>query len=130
MARPIKKRRICAMPRVNEFYPITNNKTEQIEITVDEYESIRLIDYLNFSQEDCANQMNVARTTVQSIYDTARKKIATALVEGKTLKIIGGSYDICSKGKNCCGKDCCNRNCKNENCENENCKCSCCHKSK
>ena len=67
-------------------------------MSIDEYESIRLIDYEGLTQEECAKSMDVARTTVTSIYDSARKKLAKLLVEGKTLCISGGAYRISSDG--------------------------------
>ncbi|MEG0988487.1 MAG: DUF134 domain-containing protein [Clostridium sp.] len=117
MARPTKRRRICQMPRTVEFVPCTKQKSVAVELAVDEYEAIRLIDYLGFTQEDCAIQMNVARTTVQSIYDTARKKIADTLVNGKRLIIGGGSYDICAQASKCCGKNCDKWKCRERHCE-------------
>lgn len=135
MARPTKRRRICGLPRTQSFRPCAgqNPKTTEIqdfaagetktaeitEITIDEYEAIRLIDYLNLSQEDCAAQMNVARTTVQAIYDSARKKLADMLVNGKQLNISGGSYDLCPYGETCCGKNCGHRRCQEQICENQ-----------
>ncbi len=59
-------------------------------MTVDEYEAFRLLDDEGLTQETCAARMNVARTTVTAIYDSARKKIADALVHGKRLLIAGG----------------------------------------
>ena len=64
MARPIKRRRICALPRTSEFIPNGAENGAAVELTVDEYEAIRLIDRLGYSQEECSQQMNVARTTV------------------------------------------------------------------
>jgi predicted DNA-binding protein (UPF0251 family) len=75
-------------------------------MTVDEYEAIRLIDLEGFTQEECAGQMNVARTTVQGIYVSARKKLAEALVEGKALHIEGGEYRLCEGRTNGCGRGC------------------------
>jgi len=75
-------------------------------MTVDEYEVIRLIDYENCTQEECAEQINVARTTVQSIYDNARKKIADVIVNGKKLVIEGGEYKLCDRFSENCGKGC------------------------
>jgi len=66
-------------------------------MTVDEYETIRLIDGEGFSQEDCGLYMDIARTTVQMIYDGARKKIARALVDGAVLRIEGGTYQLCER---------------------------------
>jgi predicted DNA-binding protein (UPF0251 family) len=64
-------------------------------MTVDEYEAIRLIDLMGFTQEECAEQMNIARTTVQGIYNGARRKLADVLVDGKVLRISGGDYQLC-----------------------------------
>lgn len=123
MSRPFKRRRICALPETAEFGPRYKKNAALIEMTVDEYEAIRLIDQLGFTQEDCAAQMNVARTTVQSIYDSARKKLAEVLVDGKRLEIRGGSYDVCLHGESCCGKDCRGRSCQEGHCAGGGCPC-------
>ena len=59
-------------------------------MTVDEFEALRLLDDVGLTQEACANRMHIARTTVTAIYDSARKKVADALVYGKRLLITGG----------------------------------------
>ena len=63
-------------------------------MSLDEFETIRLIDYQGKTQEQCAAEMNVARTTVTAIYDSARKKLAAALVEGRRIVISGGNYTL------------------------------------
>ena len=75
-------------------------------MTIDEYETIRLIDKEGFSQEECSKYMNVARTTIQNVYNSARKKIAEALVLGVPLYINGGDYTLCNKKEyhSLCGK--------------------------
>lgn len=65
-------------------------------MSVEEYETIRLIDKEGLMQEECADRMDVARTTVQRIYISARKKLADAVVDGKVLKIEGGTFKLCS----------------------------------
>ena len=80
-----RKRIVCKKPDVKVFIPQQNDNSEMLIMTVDEYESIRLIDLEGFSQEECANKLGVARTTAQLIYNNARGKIAKALVLGKGL---------------------------------------------
>lgn len=75
-------------------------------MTVDEYETIRLIDLEGLTQEECAKQMNVARTTVQGIYAEARRKIAQSLVHGRVLLIEGGEYRLCEGPGAGCGRGC------------------------
>ena len=91
MARPVKCRRVCALPQFQEFGPGEGACTGQVEMGVDEYEAVRLIDHLGLSQEEAAAGMGVSRATVQGIYDSARKKLAAALVEGKRLRVDGGA---------------------------------------
>ena len=77
-------------------------KSTPIVLTVDEYETIRLLDKKGYSQEQCAASMQVARTTVQRIYEIARKKIADALIDGHPLRIEGGDFRICDgQSSNC-----------------------------
>ena len=106
MPRPVKVRRVCGMPKVREFMPRAEVCAEIVILSVDEYEVIRLIDSLGYSQKESSEQMGVARTTVQAIYDSARQKIADAIVNGKRLVIDGGSYKICPHSRKCCGKNC------------------------
>ena len=108
MARPRKWRRVCCMPRRLRFGPLDGGVTEPgvISMTIEKYETLRLIDGEDFTQEKCAVQMHVARTTVQKLYNTARKKLAEALVKGKSLIISGGAYKLCDEINNncCCGR--------------------------
>lgn len=121
MARPMKCRRVCGLPVNNEFVPVKNDRNDPVILTVDEYEAIRLIDNEDFSQEKCSVYMQVARTTVQQIYDNARKKVARALVDGRAIRIEGGEYRICD-GTGCMCSHCHRRMCsggeRSENSEN------------
>ena len=75
MPRPVKCRKVCHFPNVLEFLPADDtDKKAPIVLTVDEYETIRLLDKKGYSQEQCAVSMQIARTTVQRIYEIARKK--------------------------------------------------------
>lgn len=87
MSRPIKWRKICCMPLNKTFAPSGSKPQGKITMTIDEYETIRLMDLENCTQETCAMAMNVARTTVQKIYEEARYKLADALINGKELSI-------------------------------------------
>lgn len=82
------------MPTATEFLPRYVESEEIIIMTVDEYETIRLIDLEGLMQEQCALSMNIARTSVVSIYGTARHKLADALINGKRLIIEGGDIEI------------------------------------
>lgn len=100
MPRPSKEKKVCRMPGCREFLPGEGREGfHQIQMSVEEYETIRLIDYMGCSQEACAARMEVGRATVQAMYTEARKKIARFLVEGASLKICGGSYRICRGGE-------------------------------
>ena len=80
---------------------------EQILLTVDEFEAVRLIDNEKKTHEQCARQMGISRTTVTEMYERARTKIADCLVGGKTLCISGGNYALCDGSAwRCCGKKC------------------------
>jgi len=99
VARPRKWRRVCCLPETHLFGPLNENFFEKdpIVMTVEEYETIRSIDLEGMTQEECAERMNVARTTVQRIYSEAREKIAESLINGKILKIEGGNYRLCDE---------------------------------
>lgn len=81
-------------------------------MTLDEYEVIRLLDLENLQQEQAAAQMGVARTTVQLIYNNARRKLADCLVNGKRLVIEGGDVALCERHAQCPGRGhCCRSDC-------------------
>ena len=65
MPRPRKCRRVCEYPRTLVFAPAGGRKKETVNMTVDEYETIRLIDGEGYSQEQCGKQMEISRTAVQ-----------------------------------------------------------------
>ena len=108
MSRPTKCRKVCHYPQILEFQPVhVQERLAPVLLTVDEYETIRLIDREGLSQEACGEQMQVARTTVQKIYESARRKLARVLVEGLPLRIEGGEFRLCDgKGTGCGCMDC------------------------
>ena len=107
MARPTRCRRICAEPECSVFVPRTEKDGGEVALTLDEYEAIRLADYENRTHQQCAVQMEISRTTVTEIYESARFKIADCLVNGKTLVIAGGNYRVCRGDRKVdCGQSC------------------------
>ncbi|MCD8155515.1 MAG: DUF134 domain-containing protein [Clostridiales bacterium] len=108
MARPTKCRMICRFPQTLEFVPAEEAEgKDPVILTVDEFETIRLIDREGLSQEQCSQRMQVARTTAQKIYDSARRKLADVLVEGLPLRIEGGSYRLCGGANPFCEMETC-----------------------
>lgn len=108
MPRPRKFRKVCHFPGNLVFSPAEPSQGKApIFLTVDEYETLRLIDREGLSQEECGERMNVARTTVQLIYTSARKKLADVLVEGRELRIEGGDYRLCDGDNSACGQNSC-----------------------
>ncbi len=99
MPRPKRCRRICSEPLNSVFYPSVDNDLEGISLTLDEYEVIRLVDLEGYSHLDCAKQMDISRSTVQEIYESARRKIASFIVYGRKLYIRGGNYQVCGCSK-------------------------------
>lgn len=116
MPRKALCRKVCRLPKARVFIPSGKASYKEIILSVEEYEAIRLIDREGFSQEECGKFMGVARTTAQQIYAKARKKIADALVEGKTLHIKGGDYRLCDGQEEKCGCGGCQKHkiCKGE----------------
>ena len=106
LPRPRKCRRVCHFPPALRFAPAGQEAPgEEIVLTVDEYETLRLMDREGLSQEECGQRMGVARTTVQQIYADARRKLADMLSEGRPLRIAGGEFRLCdgSPGTGCGG---------------------------
>lgn len=111
MARPRKWRKVCSLPESDRFGPLDApvNLKKFVTMSIDEYETIRLIDLQGFTQEECASQMSIARTTVQGMYNNARKKLAESLVNGMVLRIEGGDYKLCDSLEESCGCGGCQR---------------------
>ncbi|MFW5794103.1 MAG: DUF134 domain-containing protein [Bacillota bacterium] len=96
MPRPNKKRYIYEMPKYYMFGPKGKraNSLKKITMLIDEFETVRLMDELDLTQAEAAERLGVARTTVQRIYNNARKKLADAIINGKVLVIEGGDYIV------------------------------------
>ncbi len=96
MARPCRCRRIQKFPDHWLFTCDDDDSDDPIVMSLDEYETIRLIDIGKLTQEECAASLGVARTTVTAIYESARSKLARHIIEGRSLRISGGSYTLVS----------------------------------
>ncbi len=96
MPRTTKCRKICSFPDFYSFVPeeADAGNIETVMMSLDEYETLRLLDYEGLNQEECALRMGVARTTVTAMYESARKKLVSSVVEGKRLRIAGGNIEI------------------------------------
>lgn len=99
MPRPIKPRRIELIPRVTYYKPsgVPMKTLEEVVLTLDELEALRLKDMEGLEQHDCADRMGVAQSTLQRILVTARRKLVQAIVEGKALRVQGGVYSLVQK---------------------------------
>ncbi|BCR35691.1 DUF134 domain-containing protein [Mariniplasma anaerobium] len=95
MPRPQKLKTVCCATEF--YYGHPKKHKETIQITMEQFETIRLIDYENLNQDEASKLMNVARTTVQALYDQARTLIATALIESKGIQVGGGHYELCDE---------------------------------
>jgi len=94
MARPRNCRRVEHLPGSEYFKPrgIPLSALEEVILTVDEFEAVRLADFENLYQEQAAERMGISRQTFGRIIESAHKKVAEALVKGKALKIEGGEF--------------------------------------
>ncbi len=96
MPRPKRHRRLQKPPIGYGFRPLRSNfdEDQDIQLLFEEYESLRLADYEGLSQEEASFKMDVSRPTFTRIYETARIKMAKALVENKTLMVAGGHVEF------------------------------------
>lgn len=109
MPRPQRCRRICREPSVTVFSPENAEIIEPVFLTMDEFEAIRLIDTEKQTHEQCAKQMEISRSTVTEIYESAREKIGVSLVNGRALVIEGGNYRLCDGKPKWCYKKYCDK---------------------
>ena len=96
MPRPPKCRRVEFLPDVTYFKPagIPLRVLEEVLLSVEEAEAIRLKDLDGLEQEQGAERMNISRPTFQRVLASARQKIADALLNSKAIRIEGGSFEM------------------------------------
>ena len=99
MPRPVKWRRVALIPQVSYFKPagIPLRALEEVGLTVEEVEAVRLRDVERLQQEECAEQMHVSRPTFHRVLGSARGKIADAIISGKAIRIEGGNFALASQ---------------------------------
>ncbi len=92
MSRPHCCRRVSGKPCASVFKPVDGPmcESEEVVVALDEFEAIRLSDFDGLYQEQAAQRMNVSRSTFGRVLESARRKVARALVSGLVLKIEGG----------------------------------------
>ena len=96
MPRPPNKRCIRCLPQSTYYKPraIPLSMLKQVTLSIDELEAVRLTDLQGLYQADAAEKMNISRQTLGRIVESAHKKIADALVNGKAIEIQGGPYEL------------------------------------
>ena len=104
MPRPFCHRRISGQPAASVFKPagIPTPMLDEVVMTLDEFEALRLADLNGLYQEAAAEEMRVSRPTFARIIDAAHAKVADALVHGKALRIEGGPVNVGSGPRRCC----------------------------
>ncbi len=102
--RSFKYRKLLDPPKVKGFMPIgieNDENREEIFLLFEEYESLKLSDYDNYTHHQSSQLMQVSRSTFTRIYSKARQKIAKAFVEGKKIRIEGGKVYFDSNWYHC-----------------------------
>lgn len=96
MVRPRLRRRVSGKFDITYFKPagIRVCDLQCVYLTLDELEAIRLTDFEQLYQAQAAEEMKVSRQTLGNILKSARKKIAEALIQGKAIRIEGGSVNL------------------------------------
>ena len=89
MVRPLKPRRVFFDPNVTYFKPraVPLSMLEEVDLSIDELEALRLCDFKNLEQIEAAKKMKISQSTLQRILTSARQKVAQALIKGKAIKI-------------------------------------------
>lgn len=96
--RPKKYRIVRLEPRIKQFSPRGRpGRPDEVELTMDEFEAIRLADHKRLSQKEACQSMQISQQTFSRILRRAHKILADGLVHGKIIKVQGGYYVISSR---------------------------------
>ena len=101
MVRPKKCKMVYAEPGVTYFKPraIPLLELKEVELSVEEFEALRLKDYEGLEQMQVAKRMKISQPTLHRLLKSARRNVAEALTTGKAIKIHGGNYSLIKKTK-------------------------------
>lgn len=122
MPRPAKRRIVGHLPHFSLFVPIAEETlgpgrrgplnlplqtANAVQLTIAELEGLRLKHFVGLVQKEAAKRMHVSQSTFSRILDSAHTKITQALVEGRAVRIEGGSYRKIFRGFGClaCGHE-------------------------
>jgi len=96
-------RKVSTLPLVTYFKPagIKMARLEEVRLLVEEAEAVRLKDLEALEQEECAQKMSISRSTFSRLLNTARRKTADALLNGKAIRIEGGNFEIAVSSFRC-----------------------------
>jgi predicted DNA-binding protein (UPF0251 family) len=96
MPRPRNLRRVLKKPGITYFKPagVKIIDLQEVVLSVDEFEALRLKDFLEKNQKAAAAEMKISQPTFHRLARSARQKVAEAIVRGKAIRIEGGDYEI------------------------------------
>jgi predicted DNA-binding protein (UPF0251 family) len=93
--RPKKYRVIRLNPKITQFSPRGKpGRPDEANLSMDEFEAIRLADQLSLTQKEAAKSMHISQQTFSRVLKKAHRTLADALVNGKIIKIQGGYYVV------------------------------------
>ena len=103
MPRPFKWRCVDFVPDITLFTPagVSPLLLEEVCLSIEEAEAIRLKDWEGLEQEECADRMHISRPTFHRVLEEARKKVADALLHGKAIRIAGGNFEMAMRQFRC-----------------------------
>jgi predicted DNA-binding protein (UPF0251 family) len=96
MPRPQKCRRVGSVPGTTFFKPagIPMHSLEEVRLSLEEAEALRLKEIEGLDQEAASTRMNVSRPTFQRVLASARRKVADAVLNARALRIAGGNIEM------------------------------------
>ncbi len=96
MVRPIKCRRVSALPGITYFKPagVPLRFLKEVCLSIEQAEALRLKDLEGLEQVEAAVRMGISRPTFQRVLTSARKQVSEAILNGKAIRIEGGNFQV------------------------------------